>query len=270
MSFANMIQAKTEQYITTVSKAERKAIGQFFTPVPISDYMGNLSKFQGSTVRILDPGAGCGILTASLIDGLAAKGVERFDVDLYENNAAILPLLESNMRFIRESLISSNIVLNFQIYERNFITDNQLAWTGMMPIKRYDIVISNPPYKKIGKDSLESAIMQDIVYGQPNLYFLFMAMGAKLLKRNGEFIYIVPRSFSSGLYLSAFRKWFLSEMRITNLHLFASREAVAGNQDTVLQETIILRGVFEKYRGADCAEFFVASRSIKRGVAALR
>ena len=70
-----------------------------------------------------------------------------------------------------------------------------------------------------------------------------MAMGAKLLKENGEFIYIVPRSFSSGLYFSAFRKWFLSEMRITNLHLFVSREAVAGNQDSVLQETVILKAV---------------------------
>jgi adenine-specific DNA-methyltransferase len=85
--------------------------------------------------------------------------------------------------------------------------------------------------------------MRDIVYGQPNLYFLFMAMGAKFLKKNGEFIYIVPRSFSSGLYFSAFRKWFLSEMRITNLHLFTSREAVSGKNDNVLQETIILKAI---------------------------
>ena len=88
---------------------------------------------------------------------------------------------------------------------------------------------------------MEARAMSDIVYGQPNLYFLFMAMGARLLKNGGEFIYIVPRSFSSGLYFTVFRKWFLNVMRITNLHLFTSRETVGGKHDSVLQETVILR-----------------------------
>jgi adenine-specific DNA-methyltransferase len=123
-------------------------------------------------------------------------------------------------------------------------------------------VICNPPYKKIAKDSLEASLMHDIVYGQPNLYFLFMAMGAKLLKNGGEFIFIVPRSFSSGLYFSAFRKWFITEMRISNLHLFSSREAVAGTQDSVLQETVVIRAIktttpqsfieITESTGADC------------------
>jgi len=243
MTFTQMIQNRTEEYLTTVSKPERKEIGQFFTPAPIADYMGTLSKFQGGKVRILDPGAGCGILTAALIDFLLTKNIKCVDIDLYENNITIIPLLENNLLSMQEGLRAVNVQMDFQIHEKNFIAENQFEWTGMMPSDKYDIVISNPPYKKIGKDSLEAAVMQDIVYGQPNLYFLFMAMGAKLLKENGEFIFIVPRSFSSGLYFSAFRKWFLSEMRITNLHLFASREAVAGKQDAVLQETVILRAV---------------------------
>jgi len=243
MTFTQLIQAKTEEYLKTVSKAERKEIGQFFTPAPIADYMASFSEFRHESVRILDPGAGCGILTAAIVDFLLAKNVKRFEIDLYENNAAVIPLLEDNLQFMQEHLCKKNVQMDFEIHERNFIADNHFAWTGMLPSEKYDIVISNPPYKKIAKDSAESAIMRDIVYGQPNLYFLFMAMGAKLLKAGGEFIYIVPRSFSSGLYFSTFRKWFLSELRITSLHLFASREAVAGNQDKILQETVILRAV---------------------------
>jgi adenine-specific DNA-methyltransferase len=109
-----------------------------------------------------------------------------------------------------------------------------------MPYGKYDIVISNPPYKKIGKNDAEASTMSELVYGQPNLYFLFMAMGAHLLKPNGEFVYIVPRSFTSGLYFSAFRKWFSSEMTYADLHLFASRDQVFAD-DGVLQETIIVR-----------------------------
>jgi len=243
MRFVEMIQKQTLNYLSTVSKVERKAIGQFFTPSPIADYMGGMAHFEGKKVRCLDPGAGSGILTAAVVDALTAKGVEHFEVDLYENNTTVIPLLQANMRYIAESLKSAGCTLAYNIIEKNFIEENHLAWTGMMPTAGYDIVISNPPYRKIGKDSMEAAIMQNIVYGQPNLYFLFMAMGSKLLKENGELICIIPRSFSSGLYFSAFRKWFLSEMRIANLHLFSSREAIAGPHDSILQETIILRAI---------------------------
>jgi len=243
MPFTQKIQAKTEEYIKTASKAERKEIGQFFTPAPIADYMASFSEFQHESVRILDPGAGCGILTAAIVDFLLTRNVKCFEIDLYENNATVIPLLERNLQFMQEQLRTKNVQMVFDIHEKNFIVENHFAWTGMLPFEKYDIVISNPPYKKIGKDSAESVIMQDIVYGQPNLYFLFMAMGARLLKAGGEFIYIVPRSFSSGLYFSAFRKWFFSELRITNLHLFSSREAVGGKQDSILQETVILRAV---------------------------
>jgi len=152
-----------------------------------------------------------------------------------------LPLLNTNMEHIKRELWASSIKLNYKIIDKNFILDNQFVWSGMFQNQnKYDVVISNPPYKKIGKNDPESIAMRDIVYGQPNLYFLFMAMSAKLLKEHGEFIFIVPRSFSSGLYFTEFRKWFFSEMKIINLHLFISRDTVF-NCDNVLQETIIIK-----------------------------
>jgi adenine-specific DNA-methyltransferase len=82
--------------------------------------------------------------------------------------------------------------------------------------------------------------MKQIVYGQPNLYFLFMAMSAKLIKEDGELIFIVPHSFSSGLYFSAFRKWFAKNMQFERVHLFVSRNSVF-EKENILQETIILK-----------------------------
>ena len=243
MRFAEMIQLKTEEYLSTVTKARRKSLGQFFTPMPIADYMGNMAQFRGEIVHILDPGAGSGILTASIIDNLIERNVTRFAIDLYENDDAVIPILERNMQMLQENIFNRNMTFEYRIIKKNFILENQFIWTGMLSAEEYDVVICNPPYRKIGKDALEALAMRDIVYGQPNLYFLFMGMGARLLKKGGEFIYIVPRSFSSGLYFSAFRRWFLSEMQITNLHLFSSREAIGGSQDSVLQETVILRAI---------------------------
>ena len=70
----------------------------------------------------------------------------------------------------------------------------------------FDIVIMNPPYFKISKKSEYSKKMSDIIYGQPNIYALFMAMGVKFLNSNGKLIAITPRSFCNGLYFKAFFK----------------------------------------------------------------
>ena len=76
------------------------------------------------------------------------------------------------------------------------------------------IVISNPPYKKIGKNDIESTIMENVIYGQPNMYFLFMAMAERLLKDDGELIFIVPRSWTSGTYFKKFREVFLNNVKL--------------------------------------------------------
>lgn len=241
MSLTDIIYANTLSYLTSVSKAKRKTIGQFFTPAPIADFMANLSKYRNNTVWVLDPGAGSGVLSASIVDALISKAVKHIHLDVYENNSDILPLLKDNLSYIQSTARKSAIEVSYTVFETNFIEAYQLVWTGLMPNEKYDIVIANPPYKKIGKNDMESNIMKDIVHGQPNLYFLFMAMSAKLLRQDGECIFIVPRSFSSGLYFTAFRNYFLNSIKITNIHLFTSREAVGGVKDNVLQETIILR-----------------------------
>ena len=244
MSLLNIVNDKTIAYLKNVSKVKQKKIGQFFTPIPIAEYMSSLSNMRKEIINILDPGAGSGILSAAILDALLNDdGIKQINLDLYEDNTDITSLLRTNLIEMQKACIQSNIALNYKIIEDNFITANQLAWTGLMPNKKYDIVISNPPYKKIGKKDLESCAMKEIVHGQPNLYFLFMAMGSRLLKDNGEFIYIVPRSFSSGLYFTAFRKYFINTMRITDLHLFTSRESISGINDNILQETIILRAI---------------------------
>ena len=78
-----------------------------------------------------------------------------------------------------------------------------------------------------------------MVHGQPNIYALFMAISAELLSESGRLVYIVPRSFASGLYFKKFREVFFQRVTPTAIHLFDSRKDVFRSQ-TVLQENLVL------------------------------
>lgn len=235
---------RTNSYIKQIEKSQRKKYGQFFTDKNIAKYMAELVNTNKTTVKILDPGAGSGILTAAILDKLKTNNIiKNIEITLYENDKNILPLLYSNMEYIKKQLEQYDILFQYQIVDENFITANSKAWNdNISNFEKYDIVISNPPYLKISANSPEANVMRNIIYGQPNLYFLFMAMAAKLTKSDGENIFIVPRSFTSGLYFSAFREWYFNNMVFSHIHIFNSRNNVF-KFDNILQETIIFRSI---------------------------
>lgn len=232
-------------YISSVSKDVRKKIGQFFTPPSVAIFMGGLMEYTKKEITILDAGAGSGILSSTICDEvLKNPHIENIHIDLYENNEDILPILNQNMEYLVNTLKGHGKTLTYKVLSENFIIYNTGYWRGDIGATStlYDVVISNPPYKKIGKQDLEAVAMADIVFGQPNIYFLFMAMSAKLLKQEGQMIFITPRSFSSGAYFQSFRRWFFDNIKLTNLHLFVSRNDVF-SCDSILQETIITRAI---------------------------
>ena len=241
-----MIIESNINYIKNVSKNIRKKMGQFFTPPSISNFMAELMECSNGNIRILDAGAGSGILAGALCEKLLTNpNVNNIYVDLYENNEDIIPLLKSNMNFIKDFMQKRGKIFNYKIINKNFILNNADFWNNKEERSEeqlYDVIICNPPYKKIGKNDSEAVLMNSIVYGQPNIYFLFMGMGAKLLKQEGQMIYIVPRSFTSGAYFKKFRQWFLSNVQLTHIHLFYSRGDVF-NAESVLQETVILKAI---------------------------
>jgi adenine-specific DNA-methyltransferase len=115
------------------------------------------------------------------------------------------------------------------------------------------VIISNPPYFKIPKEGPHAQAAITVVHGQPNIYGLFMAVGAALLRQGGEFVFITPRSFASGPYFQQFRQQFFQMIRPQQVHVFGSRRE-AFSRDEVLQENVILRGVREdgwSRRGGD-------------------
>lgn len=230
------IYEETTKYMKNERKDVRKKKGQFFTPVNIAAYMGKWTMAK-EHLDILDAGAGSGILTAGIIEHLLTiDGCRSIKVTFVENDPIILPLLKKNADYIQNICENHNIIFRYTIWSDSFFAINIS--------QKYDIVISNPPYKKIAKNSEEASLMKDYVYGQPNLYGLFMAKGLELLKKDGQYIYITPRSWVSGLYYTEVRKAIL-KTDIEKIHIFSDRDTVFSGEQ-VLQETMILFGKKEK------------------------
>lgn len=235
------VELNTLEFQKKVTKKDRKSKAQFFTTLNISEYMSSLVSLNidKNTLFILDPGAGTGILTCSLIDKLLNAGFNgKITVDLYENDDKVLEVLKENLKLYTDKHSS----LKINIFEENFILANKELWEDKKFKGKYDIVIANPPYKKLTKSSDESVAMLEVVYGQPNIYFLFMAMAIHLLKNDGEMVFITPRSFTSGAYFKAFREYFLDNITLSNIHIFNSRNNVFKGEE-VLQETIITKAI---------------------------
>ena len=241
----NELYENTLKYSNSVDKKLRKQIGQFFTSPFVARYMASLMDYDKPVIRILDPGAGTGMLSGALCQEIISNdSIQTVYIDLFETDDNIIPFLQKNMDLIQEEMGKKGKELTYNIIKDNFILYHESIWKDIIANENYlyDIIISNPPYKKIGKSEKEAVVMNSVVHGQPNIYFLFMALSAKLLKRQGSMIFIVPRSFTSGAYFRKFREYFLNTVQLTNLHLFNSRADVF-DSDKVLQEAIILKAV---------------------------
>ena len=249
MMLISKIQNNTNEYIKSANKSDRKKIGQFFTSQNTAAFMAGLvdhSRLEKS-VDILDPGCGSLILSAAMVQEIIEKNrkVKSINLALYENDSNIIELLNSNIELLESYCESKSVKLKVILNKSNYLLSNKDFWKK--PKQIFDIVVCNPPYKKIRKMDDEAQVMDDILFGQPNLYYLFMALSTKLLKDNGDFVFIVPRSWTSGLYFSKFREYLFNTLNTKHLHLFNSRNDVF-DKESVLQETMIYYANKEKSR----------------------
>jgi len=240
--FANRL---ASTYNTQNTKSRKKNKGQFFTPPNVAKFMAELSDNTKEEISILDPGAGIGVLSAALIEHLENKGkIKKINLVCYETDKKVLPYLRLLLEQTKKELYNK-ISFEYIVVEDDFVKSNTGLTVNLSNYNKsdeglFDIITSNPPYFKLNKSDLQMAKLKDIISGQPNIYFLFMAVSAKLLNKGGEMIFITPRSFCSGLYYSKFRKWLIDKVNFENIHLFDSRKELFSSE-SVLQESIITK-----------------------------
>lgn len=234
-------------YAAQVSPDHKKDFGQYLTPVAVADYMGSLFENHADVVRILDPGAGAGVLSCAVCENLAERKTRPTKIVLtaYETDCNLVPLLHQTLSYLQERLAAKKVAVDFEIKTDDFVLAHAACLDIANGQEEFDVVISNPPYFKIPKRDPRAQAAAAVVYGQPNIYGLFMAVSANVLSTSGQMIFITPRSFASGPYFKRFREKFFEKVTPQLIHIFGSRRD-AFNRDEILQENIIMRAARSK------------------------
>ena len=188
---------------------KRSSLGQYMTPVSIGRFMASLFDAVSSEVRLLDPGAGVGSLSAAFIERCLheTKKPRSVSLDCYEIEPVLSDHLESTLKEAKIQGWAAGIDVTGTIHTDDFILSSahgpqkdlfQSVESGDEPFTH---VIMNPPYKKIHSASAHRSALRRSGIETSNLYTGFMFLAALCLAEGGEMVAIVPRSFCNGAVL---------------------------------------------------------------------
>jgi adenine-specific DNA-methyltransferase len=226
-------------------REEKERLGQFLTPPDVAELVASL--FQplpmDARVRLLDPGAGIGSLTAAFLKWLIQQENKPVSVEIVavELDDTLTPLLKETLKSCETVAGSLGFPLQTQMIQADFLdlcNDEANLFFSTGVLREFTHVIMNPPYRKISSGSLERQLLSKRGIEVSNIYAGFVALATELLSDCGELSAITPRSFCNGTYFKDFRQKFFSSMVLQSAHVFVSRQ-MAFAQDAVLQENVI-------------------------------
>lgn len=223
----------------------RALLGQFMTPTPIGRFMAGLFNSLPAHMRVLDPGAGVGALTAAFAERLCDAGkTSSVDFIAYEIDPVLNALLGCILERVSDRCCGAGIRTTQSIRNQDFVLmPPDLPDLFRQPqTERFTHVIMNPPYRKISGTSTHRIALRRAGIETSNLYTGFMYLAAQSLEIGGEMVAIVPRSFCNGPYFKPFRERFFAMMALRHIHVFEARDR-AFRDDEVLQENIIVHAV---------------------------
>ncbi|WP_076170796.1 Eco57I restriction-modification methylase domain-containing protein [Clostridium botulinum] len=220
---------------------------QFFTNSDTANFMAKMIKpTKRKRLKILDPGAGIGILTAALVINICNWKFKPKLVNavLYELDINLNEHLRDVLEYCKHICKEYNIQFKYQIIQKDFI-EQSVESIKKNTKQNFDCIIMNPPYRKINTGSKEKRMLLSVGIDCSNYYSAFVSLGKRHLKNKGQIVAITPRSFCNGAYFLEFRKDLLKDMKFQHIHLFHSRKSVF-KEDEVLQENIIYNCVKDK------------------------
>jgi len=229
-----------------ILESRRSTLGQFMTPAPVAHLMASMLDGGTDHIRILDPGAGVGCLSAAFVEQQLSRDSPPTSIfiEAYEVDETLLPCLEQTLEMCRSTCGESGVRLSYRIRVEDYIIDRASAQGSLLSEEAndFDCVIMNPPYGKLSRSSYQSGLLTRAGIDTTNKYSAFMLLAAAQLRVGGEFVSITPRSFCNGTYFRSFRRDFFRLVSPRLFQLFESRsDLFKGNG--VLQENVVLYGV---------------------------
>lgn len=226
-----------------INPKRRSALGQFFTPSEIAGFMADMfDDISMEHIRLLDPGAGIGTLTAAFVTRLLEQTCppKSIKVTTFEIDPLVRGYLEVTLNICRTRCQEAGVIFSGEIISEDFIlyTRHQFENTLFDAPQLYTHAILNPPYKKINSNSEQRQALSSLGIETGNLYSAFTALAVKWIENRGEVVAITPRSFCNGSYFKPFRRFLFEQTSLCRIHVFEARDQAFADDD-VLQENII-------------------------------
>ncbi len=253
--FADGLIGRAEERRRSVSglldASERAKRGQFFTPAPVAVFIADLLALpKEGTLRLLDPGAGVGSLTAAVIERVIRERLRlHIDVVAIELDEALIPHLVETLRDCEVVGHKAGVAITTDVRQEDFIAWASSVATGslMAVPETFSACVMNPPYRKVNNGGRDRRALERVGVRVTNLYTAFLALAAELLEPGGQLAAITPRSFANGPYHKSFREFFLSRMSLDRLHVYERRGELFADAE-VLQENVVIKATRQGQR----------------------
>lgn len=170
--------------IVELCNSNKEELAAYYTRQDIVFPLVNeLPSFSKSKIRILEPSVGFGAFIPSIISKYSDKNIE---IDVLDIDANALEILEIILRpFVTDKVSINFINSDFILYNPDF---------------QYDIIIGNPPYKKLKSEETKKydGLVNTITTKNIFAYFI-----EKSLSISKNLSFVIPKSF---LYTSEFNE----------------------------------------------------------------
>ena len=230
--------------LQTLSRGQQASLGQFFTPERAATLIADLPRLpEAGRFRVLDPGAGSGSLTAALVARVLRQcpAVE-LEIVAVEIDPEVEHYLRKTLTDLTETARTVDVKVAAETVLGDYIELSTSVTTKPAVLDRaFDLVIMNPPYRKLGRNDAHRRALRHQGVDCPNLYAAFLALGAAALDSGGQLVAITPRSFANGPYFGQFRRLLLDGLSLDRIHSFESRSTVFSDTG-VLQENVVVSG----------------------------
>lgn len=200
--------APEEAYAATVPESHRKALGQFFTPAPLAEFMARWITANPQCRTILDPAAGLGVFFRAVEK---IKPHHNFQFVGYDVDAGVL---QQAARLCQAQLKNEDFLFN--------------GWQA-----KYDGIICNPPYFKFQDYGNRHAGLRELqdqlglnLSGFTNIYTMFLLKSLSHLAAQGRAAFLVPFEFLNADYGTLIKKHLLASGTLRYVILFSPRETI--------------------------------------------
>jgi hypothetical protein len=99
-------------------------------------------------------------------------------------------------------------------------------------MKKYDLIIGNPPYYVMKKEQVDKSFYR-FFDGRPNIFIIFILKSIKLLKKNGILSFVLPKNFLNCIYYDKTRKYIINKTEIIKI-IECNDDYIDTKQDTII------------------------------------